>query len=84
MIAWSIRAAIRSNVFTRVFVSTEDPEIAEVSQQFAYLSLQRPLSLPILISSTSSEVIAHALSALPESIDVQNSMLVAAYITFKR
>lgn len=33
MIAWTIRAAVESEMFSRVIVSTEDPEIAEVSRR---------------------------------------------------
>jgi CMP-N-acetylneuraminic acid synthetase len=34
MIAWTIEAAQKANRFTRVVVSTDDPEIAEISRQF--------------------------------------------------
>ncbi len=34
MIAWTIEAAQRSKIFDRIFVSTDDTEIAEISQSF--------------------------------------------------
>lgn len=34
MIAWSIEAAVKSGCFSRILVSTDDPEIAEVAGQY--------------------------------------------------
>lgn len=34
MIAWTIEAALETGIFTRVLVSTDSPEIAEVARQF--------------------------------------------------
>lgn len=34
MIAWSIEAALKSNCFDRVIVSTDDQEIAEIAKQY--------------------------------------------------
>ena len=33
MIAWTIRAAQKSGLFTKILVSTDDPEIAEVAKK---------------------------------------------------
>ena len=46
MIAWSIRVAKQSNCFAKVIVSTEDPEIAKIANEFdAETPFIRPQSL---------------------------------------
>lgn len=46
MIAWSIEAALESDCFDRVIVSTDDDEIAEVARQYgAEVPFMRPLEL---------------------------------------
>ena len=46
MIAWSIEAALQSDCFDRVIVSTDDAEIAEVSRQYgAQVPFMRPAEL---------------------------------------
>ena len=46
IIAWTIDAALKSNCFDRIIVSTEDPEIAEVAQQYgADVPFIRPVNL---------------------------------------
>jgi N-acylneuraminate cytidylyltransferase len=46
MIAWSIRLAKQSSCFSKVIVSTEDPEIAEIANEFdAETPFMRPQSL---------------------------------------
>ncbi|NQW95202.1 MAG: pseudaminic acid cytidylyltransferase [Polaromonas sp.] len=46
MIAWSIEAALQSDCFDRVVVSTDDPEIAEVAKSFrADVPFVRPSEL---------------------------------------
>lgn len=42
MIAWTIEAAKESNLFSHVYVSTEDNEIAEISKHFGAEVLIRP------------------------------------------
>ena len=60
MIAWSIEAAISSNLFERIIVSTDDPEIAEVAQKFgAEVPFYRPADLSDDHTGT-TEVVAHA------------------------
>jgi N-acylneuraminate cytidylyltransferase len=61
MIAWSIEAALQSDCFDRVLVSTDDAEIAEVARQFgAQVPFMRPAELADDHTSTTA-VIAHAI-----------------------
>jgi CMP-N-acetylneuraminic acid synthetase len=67
MIAWTIEAALSCNAIDRVFVSTEDLEIASIAQQYgAETPFFRPKKLA---SDTSSSVdlAIHALQWLEES-----------------
>ncbi len=60
MIAWSILAAQDSKLFDHIIVSTDDPEIAEVAQQWgAEVPFMRPSELSNDYAGT-TEVIAHA------------------------
>lgn len=45
IIYWTIRAAIESNLFEDVFVSTEDKEITKISEKYNCKVLKRPKSL---------------------------------------
>lgn len=66
MIAWSIKAALQSNCFDRILVSTDDAEIAQVAQAHgAEVPFIRPAELSDDYAGT-IPVIAHA-------IDWQNS-----------
>jgi len=68
IIAWSIDAAIRSNCFRHVVVSTDDPEIAEVAEEYgAEVPFVRPSGLSDdYIGAT--PVVAHATSWLKENV----------------
>ena len=60
MIAWSIEAAINSNLFDQIVVSTDDKEIAKVAES---LGANVPFIRPENISddyATTTDVIAHA------------------------
>jgi pseudaminic acid cytidylyltransferase len=60
MIAWSIEAAMRSNCFDRIVVSTDDDEIAQVARDYgAEVPFVRPPELSDDHAGTTS-VIAHA------------------------
>jgi N-acylneuraminate cytidylyltransferase len=60
MIAWSIRAALQSQCFDRIIVSTDDSEIAQVAQAHgAEVPFVRPLELSDDHTGT-IPVIAHA------------------------
>jgi N-acylneuraminate cytidylyltransferase len=62
MIAWSIRAAIQSQCFDRIIVSTDDQEIAEVSKAHgAEAPFTRPAELSDDYTGT-TPVIAHAIN----------------------
>lgn len=64
MIAWSIQAALQSDCFERVIVSTDDKEIAQVAkQQGAEVPFMRPASLADDYTGTQA-VIAQAINAL--------------------
>ena len=46
MISWSIKAAISSNIFDKIIVSTDDKEISKISQKYgAEIPFLRPKSL---------------------------------------
>ncbi len=66
LIAYSIETALKSSLFDRVIVSTDDEEIAEVARVYgAEVPFLRPKSLADDFSGTAS-VIKHALSWLEE------------------
>lgn len=61
MIAYSIEAAIESNCFDRIIVSTDDSEVAEVAKKFgAEVPFVRPESLADDYATT-MDVIQHAI-----------------------
>lgn len=68
MIAWTIQAAQNSKIFDRIFVSTDDIEIAETSQKFG-------IDLPFLRdnfsddNSTVSQVIIYTLNQIKEKLN---------------
>ena len=67
MIAWSIEAAQRSQCFDRVIVSTDDDEIAEISQSYgAEIPFIRPSSLSDDYTAT-LPVITHAIDWLEQN-----------------
>lgn len=60
IIAWSIEAAKKSNLFDRIIVSTDDPGIAKVSEEYgAEVPFVRPANLADDYATTFA-VIAHA------------------------
>ncbi len=67
MISWSILAAVESNLFDEVIVSTDDEEIAKVAMQYG---ASAPFDRPKDISgdlATTAEVMSHAVNWLYES-----------------
>jgi CMP-N,N'-diacetyllegionaminic acid synthase len=53
MMAYSIEAALESEIFDRVYVSTEDPEIGELAESFGAIHHSRPQALSgDLVSAT--------------------------------
>lgn len=66
MIAWPIQAAIDSELFDRIIVSTDDPEVAEISQTYG---AEAPFSRPPELATDqalTSPVIAHAIRWLED------------------
>lgn len=59
MIAWTIEAAIESQVFDHIFVSTDDQEIAEISKRYgAEVPFLRPVELAT-DEATTNDVVTH-------------------------
>lgn len=75
LIAWTIRAALNSKFIDQVYVTTEDAEIIDISQQYGAEIILRPRHLAS--DNTASEpVIAHALEHLKkQSILVKDIFL---------
>lgn len=72
IIAYSIKAALKSNCFDRVIVSTDDHEIAEISQSYG---AEIPFIRPKVVSddfSTTIDVMQHAISEL--KLDTHNKI----------
>ena len=59
LIAWTIEACIKSNVFDHIFVSTDSEEIADISKQYgAQVPFLRPHELAN-DTATTDEVVTH-------------------------
>ena len=66
IIAWSIEAAIKSNCFENIFISTDDEEIGEVARRYgAEIPFKRPSRLADDYTGT-KEVMKHAINTLTE------------------
>lgn len=80
MLAWSIEAALASNCFDQVLVSTDDLEIADVAvQRGALVPFLRPKNLADDFSGT-GPVIAHAIEYL-QSIGQSCEQVCCIYAT---
>ena len=67
MISWSIIAAVESNCFDRIVVSTDDDEIAAVAQKYgAEVPFKRPAELADDYTTT-TDVIKHAIRWFQEN-----------------
>lgn len=76
LIAWTIEAALEAPSLTRVMVSTDDSEIAEISRHYG---AEVPFLRPVELSSdaaTSVEVALHALNWLARSEQVLPDFMV--------
>lgn len=62
IIAYSIEAALNSQVFSEVMVSTDDPEIAEIALQFG-------ASVPFMRSQKNSDDTSNTVDVLKEVLD---------------
>ena len=67
LIEWTIRFALNSGVFTGVYVSTDDIDIADISVQSGALTINRPENLASDYSTT-AEVAYHAYLYLADSL----------------
>lgn len=65
LIAWSIEAALNSKHFNKVYVTTDDKEIADVSKKFGAEIINRPEELA-RDETPSLPVLQHAVSFLEE------------------
>jgi CMP-N,N'-diacetyllegionaminic acid synthase len=75
LIKWTIDAAVTSGVCSRVYVSTDDEEIADVARAAgAIVPWLRPASLST-DTSTSAEVIAHAVTWYENAHGVVDAVL---------
>ena len=63
LIAWSIEAALQSQLLDRFVVSTDDPEIAEVSSKYGAEIIRRPEELATDEAGTLS-VLQHVLTVI--------------------
>ena len=80
MIAWPIEAAIKSELFDQVIVSTDDEEIAQVAKEYgASVPFMRPKALADDYATTRA-VINHAIDWLHNN-DVQTNDLCCVYAT---
>ncbi len=70
LIAWTIEAALGAGTVGRVFVSTEDAEIANVAKGFGAQVIDRPVSLAGDETRT-EDVIVHALQHLDQQGSVE-------------
>lgn len=70
LIGWTIELALESEIFTRVVVSTDDTEVADISRDFgAEIPFLRPLSLSN-DSAPVAPVLRHALSTIQDFGDL--------------
>jgi len=70
LIAWTIESAIRSKYIDSVLVSTDSPEIAEISKKFG---AQVPFIRPEYLSNDTADtisVIKHAIDNIPDQYDI--------------
>lgn len=69
LIAWTIEAALAAKCIDAVFVTTEDQEIAEISQRCGAQVIARPIELA-RADTRSEPVIAHAIETLAARGDI--------------
>ena len=68
IIAWSVKAARDAQIFDRIIVSTDDPEIKAISEQYgAEVPFMRPDDLSDDFTAT-APVITHAINEVKEDI----------------
>lgn len=75
MVAWSIQAAFLSKHISRVVVSTDDKEIADVSEAFGAIALMRPPELSTDTASSEAALL-NVLAQLKEKENYQPDIVV--------
>lgn len=85
MIAWSIEAAIKSGIFKKIIVSTDDPEIAEIAiANGAEVPFMRPSNISDDYTNT-TDVISHACNwAKDEGLSIETVCCLYATAPFVR
>lgn len=84
MIAWSIQTAMESNLFDRIIVSTDDPEIADLAMAHgAEAPFLRPASLADDHTAT-APVIAHAIRTLSSTTHTKRACCIYPCAPFMR
>ncbi len=85
MIAWSIEAAIKSGIFKKIIVSTDDPEIAEIAiANGAEVPFMRPSNISDDYTNT-IDVISHACNwAKDEGLSIETVCCLYATAPFVR
>lgn len=68
LVAYTIKAAIDSAIFSRIVVSTDSPEVADIAQDYNMEVIRRPVELA---SATSPDIewVTHALQSLDHTYD---------------
>ncbi len=69
IVAYSIQTALKSNLFKKVVVSTDDEQIAKVAQEYGAEVLKRPKELADDFTGT-ADVVKHALKVLEKSGEI--------------
>lgn len=76
LIAWSIEAALKNNLVSRVVVSTDDKEIINIAKKYgAEIPFVRPSHLA-LDTSTTLEVVKHAVNWFKENENIKYDIVV--------
>jgi N-acylneuraminate cytidylyltransferase len=77
LIAWSIEQALESQYIDKVYVSTDDKKIAEISKKYGAEIIQRPSELSTDTAS-SEEALLHALSIIEKQTKVDAVLFLQA------
>lgn len=75
LLAYTVTEALRSDLISRLVVSTDDPEIAQVSQDYGAEVVQRPIEISGDLAS-SEDALLHAISHLRETEGYQPDIIV--------
>lgn len=73
MLAYPIETALQSGLFSKVVVSTDDAEIADIAQEYSAEVIERPAELADDFAGT-APVIKHAINFLAEQGEVYQNL----------